>query len=243
MPYLVSYYVVGVLFILASARPYKWPSAKGIGRALIILNFWPLTLFLTPEFLLPEAKTSEDSHPPLIDPVFKDLMRFGSTQNEALSEEERMRLRRVARSEGVGTAFFSDFANFNDVLTRFWEEGIPPEVYHALNRARRRLSPGAEEDDNILSMMCDPDWYIGLSAEFTKSIAKIDKNKRARVLEAVGKLAKAPTTPVGDTIKPLTGALAGLWRYRIGDDRLLYKPNAQSKKILLLSFGARGGSY
>jgi len=98
-------------------------------------------------------------------------------------------------------------------------------------------------NSGILFSRREPDWYVGFSTEFIKSIASIDKNKRARVLEAIGKLADAPTTPHGDTIKPLAGDLAGLWRYRIGDDRLVYKPNDQSKKVVLVSFGARGGIY
>jgi mRNA-degrading endonuclease RelE of RelBE toxin-antitoxin system len=175
--------------------------------------------------------------------VFKDLQNLAK-ETTALTEEERTRLQRVAESEGKGTTFFADFTDFEDVLARFWDEGIPPEVYHAVKNARWRLSrEGEARDVDILFSLAEPDWYIGLSTEFTKSIAKIDKNKRARVLEAIGKLAEAPTTPRGDTIKPLTGDLAGLWRYRIGDDRLMYKPNQQSKKVVLVSFGARGGIY
>jgi hypothetical protein len=50
-------------------------------------------------------------------------------------------------------------------------------------------------------------------------------------------------TPIGDTIKPLTGDLRGLWRYRIGDARLVYFPQIEFRKITLISFGGRGGIY
>ena len=70
------------------------------------------------------------------------------------------------------------------------------------------------EDSGICFSLGEPDWSIGFSTEFVKSIAKLDKNKRARLLEAIRRLAEAPTSTHGDTVKPLTGNLAGFWRYR-----------------------------
>ena len=48
---------------------------------------------------------------------------------------------------------------------------------------------------------------------------------------------------MGDTVKPLTGDLAGLWRIRVGDSRLVYFPHAESRRITLVSFGPRGSVY
>jgi mRNA interferase RelE/StbE len=44
-------------------------------------------------------------------------------------------------------------------------------------------------------------------------------------------------------IKALTGPLSGLWRYRIGDFRLLYQINAPAKQITLVYLGSRGDVY
>jgi mRNA-degrading endonuclease RelE of RelBE toxin-antitoxin system len=47
----------------------------------------------------------------------------------------------------------------------------------------------------------------------------------------------------GDTIKPLSHDYSGLWRYRIGDHRLVYQPVRSQKEILLVEFAARGSVY
>ena len=89
----------------------------------------------------------------------------------------------------------------------------------------------------------DPKWYIGMTAEFMKTLGKIDKNLRARILEALAQISTAPVTPVGNTINPLLKNKKGMWRYRIGDYRLIYQPNENTKHILLLTFTARGNAY
>jgi len=76
-----------------------------------------------------------------------------------------------------------------------------------------------------------------------KSIAKVDRKKQGRILEAIGKISASPIEVCGDSIKPLTGNLGGLWRCRMGDDRLVYFPDVRSKKIVLISFGSRGDAY
>ena len=86
-------------------------------------------------------------------------------------------------------------------------------------------------------------WYIGITAEFMKTLGKIDKNLRARILEALAQIATAPVTPVGNTINPLLKNKKGMWRYRIGDYRLIYQPDENTKHILLLTFTARGNAY
>jgi mRNA-degrading endonuclease RelE of RelBE toxin-antitoxin system len=86
-------------------------------------------------------------------------------------------------------------------------------------------------------------WTIGLSDDFLKSIGSIDRKMQGRILEAISKLIRAPTEAVGDTVKPLTKNLAGLWRYRIGDYRLVYQPDTESRGVVLISFSPRGGAY
>jgi hypothetical protein len=81
-------------------------------------------------------------------------------------------------------------------------------VYGAAQAARWRLDNDHDYDGDDISLafsIRDPDWYIGFSIEFVKSIESIDKSKRARILDAIQKIARAPTTPLGDTVKPLSG--------------------------------------
>ncbi len=87
------------------------------------------------------------------------------------------------------------------------------------------------------------DWLIGMSDDFIKSLQRLDKKLMGRVLEAMTLICRAPMNPKGDTIKPLTADLKGLWRYRIGDFRLVYKPEASQKRVTLLVFDNRGSVY
>lgn len=60
---------------------------------------------------------------------------------------------------------------------------------------------------------------------------------------AISELRESPTKIRGDTVKPLTGDLDGLWRFRIGDYLLVYKPSIKDHKVVLSLFGPRGGVY
>ena len=88
-----------------------------------------------------------------------------------------------------------------------------------------------------------PPWYIGLSTAFNKAVVGIDRKLQGRVLEALADIALDPTTPRGDTIKPLNGNLKGCWRYRVGGYRLIYSPDHTTGDITLLTFTARGSAY
>lgn len=247
MPYLISYIVAGLLLAVGAAMHmhHRSSPSRYVARFFLIIAIWPLLVLVGAETFFEsrndEKLTQEDTQ----DSVFCDLQTLSANDLAALSEEERECIERVAKAGQEGSTFFADREDFEDVLGLFWEETIPPEAYHSLRSARSRLTYNyrVREDSGILASVRPPDWYVGFSTEFVKSIAKIDKNKRARLLEAISRLANAPTTPHGNTVKPLTGDMSGLWRYRIGGDRLVYKPNSQSKKVALLSFGARGGIY
>jgi addiction module RelE/StbE family toxin len=116
-------------------------------------------------------------------------------------------------------------------------EGIPTASYYE----------SIECDDLELDLEIAADkkinWLIGLSSEFKKSVKKVDKKLKGRILDAIETLSTDPVSPKGDTIKPLTKELAGLWRYRVGDFRLVYKPDSKNKQITLLTFSSRGSVY
>ncbi len=88
-----------------------------------------------------------------------------------------------------------------------------------------------------------PNWYIGMSNEFIKTIQGIDRKLQGRILEAISHISSEPTTPKGDTVKPLTSDLKGLWRYRIGDFRLVYYPDSDGRRVVLVRFSSRSGVY
>jgi mRNA-degrading endonuclease RelE of RelBE toxin-antitoxin system len=86
-------------------------------------------------------------------------------------------------------------------------------------------------------------WAIAFTPSFRRSVASVDKKLQGRVLTALSELSESPVKSHGDTIKPLTNELKGLWRYRVGDYRLLYEPKADSRTVVLIEFAARGGAY
>jgi len=88
-----------------------------------------------------------------------------------------------------------------------------------------------------------PNWYIGMSNEFIRAIQGIDRKLQGRILEAISHISSEPTTPKGDTVKPLTSDLKGLWRYRIGDFRLVYYPDSDGRRVVLVRFSSRSGVY
>jgi mRNA-degrading endonuclease RelE of RelBE toxin-antitoxin system len=88
-----------------------------------------------------------------------------------------------------------------------------------------------------------PEWFLGMTHEFTKSINKIDRKLQGRVLQAISHIAHEPTVTLGDTVKRLAFDSKGLWRYRLGDFRLIYHADQKNKHITLVSFASRGDVY
>lgn len=90
-----------------------------------------------------------------------------------------------------------------------------------------------------------PPWAVGFSKQFKNDTTALDRKIMGRILEVLEELSEysPPFKPQGDTFKPLSGDLKGCWRYRVGDYRLLVKPNAEIARIDALAFAARGSVY
>ena len=90
-----------------------------------------------------------------------------------------------------------------------------------------------------------PPWVIGLTRQFKKDTDGMDRKVLGRVLAALSELTEleCPLRPHGDTFKPLTGELAGQWRYRLGDMRLILLPSPKDARIDLIHLAARGSVY
>ncbi len=73
-----------------------------------------------------------------------------------------------------------------------------------------------------------------------KDLDRLDRPTRLRVLNKIEKhLAKDPKG-LG---KPLTGQFKGLWRYRIGDFRVIYKVAEEEILIIVARIGHRKNVY
>lgn len=243
MDYLISYFAVGIILASAALLHGTFASGKSLVPIVATILLWPLLVFFSPDSFLNSGHRSSapNFHQP--DVLKAKLASLADAGSSALTEEERRRLSKVAEHGTEDISIFADRSDLEDVLAKYWDLNVPPEIYHSFKRAHRNLDEDFDAESQPLFSRAPPDWYVGFSHEFVKSIAKADRNKQGRILQALGKIASAPMEVCGDTIKPLTGDCAGLWRCRMGDDRLIYYPDTQSKKIVLISFGARGDAY
>jgi mRNA interferase RelE/StbE len=114
----------------------------------------------------------------------------------------------------------------------------PDEVSEDKPRARyhSRVDRAAERRDAF-------QWTMHLSPGFKKDVSFLDQKMKGRVLEALMRLAEDPIVPAGDTVKPLTGDLKGMWRVRIGGFRLVNFPTQPPPVVNLLTVAARGDIY
>lgn len=90
-----------------------------------------------------------------------------------------------------------------------------------------------------------PPWNIGFSKNFSKDLSGLDRKLAGRVLETLLIISNfaMPFVVLGDTFKPLSGKLASCWRYRIGDHRLILRPEPEDALIMAVAFAARGSIY
>jgi mRNA-degrading endonuclease RelE of RelBE toxin-antitoxin system len=124
--------------------------------------------------------------------------------------------------------------------------GVPVETERPpLTETSRTIQVGVPEPIPLPSEIGidEEPWVLGVTPSFRKSVARIDKKLLGRVLEALLRLVSNPRKQQGDTIKPLEGDQKGLWRYRIGDFRLIYQPVQANRQVVLLYFGPRGDVY
>jgi mRNA interferase RelE/StbE len=101
-------------------------------------------------------------------------------------------------------------------------------------------------DDGVRFSLMEPEreeWEMLFSPSFKKSVQTLDKKLQGRILHAIVEVLDNPVTPRGDTVKPLTSGMKGMWRYRIGDYRLLYLPKPDIHKIVFIDVASRGRVY
>ena len=89
----------------------------------------------------------------------------------------------------------------------------------------------------------EPEWRFTAASKFTKELNR-HLGIFDSVLRAIEAIRRRPTTPRGNTVKPLKGDLHGSWRYRLrGDYRLVYEPDTSRRVISLLSISHRKDVY
>lgn len=85
-------------------------------------------------------------------------------------------------------------------------------------------------------------WSVEISAFAQRQLRKLDKPAAARILDWLDDRIEGGKNPrhFGE---PLSGKLAGLWRYRIGDFRVICEIQDNRLVVLALSIGHRREIY
>lgn len=85
-------------------------------------------------------------------------------------------------------------------------------------------------------------WQITQKPAYVADFVELNKNLQQAVVSALQELEQDPITPRGNTIKKMTG-YTNVYRYRLGDFRLLYAASLEARMINLLAIGPRGSVY
>jgi mRNA-degrading endonuclease RelE of RelBE toxin-antitoxin system len=118
-----------------------------------------------------------------------------------------------------------------------------PEAPLLNEREDARVTVKYSEESALRPALRDQLWEIAMSPAFLKAVRSIDRKMQGRILEALLEICKRPMTPNGDTVRPLSREMRGLWRYRLGDFRLIYKPVPERGHVILVTFDSRGSVY
>ncbi|ALR22824.1 MULTISPECIES: type II toxin-antitoxin system RelE family toxin [Sphingobium] len=85
-------------------------------------------------------------------------------------------------------------------------------------------------------------WQIELSSNAEKSLSKLDRQTAKRIMTFLRERVASSDDPRASG-KPLTGPLAGRWRYRVGDYRIVCEIEDGRLVVLVLTVGHRSGIY
>ncbi len=138
---------------------------------------------------------------------------------------------------------------FPDCLERSAEDALKGLELQLLDRERGvRYSKQGSSNEPSLSSWLEKNaagriWRLAASHDFIKMGSRLDSALRHRLTSAIEEIVANPLAPRGSTIRPLTGNHRGLWRYRIGEYRLLYVADVDDHRLDLVSFGSRQDVY
>ena len=85
-------------------------------------------------------------------------------------------------------------------------------------------------------------WKIRVDSKAAKALAKLDKTVQKKILHFLEEEILTSQNP-RSLGKPLTGKLKGIWRYRVGDYRILANIHDKTLTILVVHAGHRKDIY
>lgn len=85
-------------------------------------------------------------------------------------------------------------------------------------------------------------WTIDYTQTALNQLRKLDRQSARRILDFLDERVARREDP-RSTGKALTGPLGGLWRYRIGDFRVICEINDGELRVLVVELGNRRDIY
>ena len=85
-------------------------------------------------------------------------------------------------------------------------------------------------------------WRVEISRSAEKQIQKLDRTAQGSIIRFLRERVQAADNP-RQWGKPLHGDKGGLWRYRVGDYRLICKIHDERVTVLVVSVGHRKDVY
>ena len=86
-------------------------------------------------------------------------------------------------------------------------------------------------------------YKVKLSRNAESYYKRTDKDTAKRLKDCFETLEETPADWSHPRIKKLRGELSGLWRYRVGDLRVVYQVNEEEKIVNVVAIGSRGDVY
>ena len=83
-------------------------------------------------------------------------------------------------------------------------------------------------------------WRVEITRPATRDLRRLDRPVRERILDAIEGLASEP--PAGDTNR-MTGITPPQWRLRVGDWRVRFNRDPETRTVLILRVLPRGRAY
>jgi mRNA interferase RelE/StbE len=85
-------------------------------------------------------------------------------------------------------------------------------------------------------------WTIEYTETSRKQLKKLDKQIAERILDYMDSRVSGSKNPRSSG-KVLVGSLGGLWRYRVGDYRIICDIQDNTLRVLVVKIGNRGDVY
>ncbi|MHB1544646.1 MAG: type II toxin-antitoxin system RelE family toxin [Gammaproteobacteria bacterium] len=86
------------------------------------------------------------------------------------------------------------------------------------------------------------DWTIDYADTAKRQLHKLDKQMARRIVDFMDERISGLENP-RSTGKALTGPLGGLWRYRVGDCRVICDIQDGALRVLVVQVGSRSKIY